>query len=191
LGLARSADGHRWRKEPRPVLEPGPRGAWDERGVADPCIIRTGGYFYLFYLGQDRARQQRLGTARSRNGVVWEKLRSNPILELGRAGAFDENGLGEPAVWVDRGFYWMLYTGRDVREHRRLGLARSRDGVHWEKLPAVFSGSEAWDAKVVCDASVVVSRGAISVWFGGGDIAHPAENINGQIGFGWLRPLRP
>jgi predicted GH43/DUF377 family glycosyl hydrolase len=188
IGLARSEDGRTWRKEPAPVLMPGPRGSWDERGVADPYVIRAGPTLYLYYLGQERAQRQRLGVARSRDGVLWEKLRSNPILELGDAGAFDENGLGEPAVWEARGFYWMLYTGRDVNENRRLGLARSRDGIHWKKLPAVFAGTEAWNSKVICDPSVIATDSEVRVWFGGGDVARPDENINGQIGFATLRP---
>jgi predicted GH43/DUF377 family glycosyl hydrolase len=189
IGLARSADGRSWSKEAAPVLRPGPRGSWDERGVGDPYVIRAGSWLYLFYLGQDRAKRQRLGVARSQDGVHWEKLRSNPILELGDDGAFDENGLGEPAVWIAKGFYWMLYTGRDVHENRRLGLARSTNGVHWQKLPAVFAGSEAWDSKVICDASVSATDSEVRVWFGGGDVAHPDENIHGQIGFGILRPV--
>jgi len=179
------------RKEPRPVVEAGPYQSWDERGVADPYVVRIGGWFYMYYLGQDRARRQRLGVARSEDGLRWEKLRSNPILELGASGAFDENGLGEPAVWEYRGFYWMLYTGRDIGENRRLGLARSADGVHWKKLPAVFSGSEAWDSKVLCDPSVIVEGSEIRVWFGGGDVARPDENIHGRIGMAILRPVPP
>ena len=163
--------------------------SWDERGVADPWVMRVEPYFYLYYLGQDRAGRQRLGVARSRDGIGWEKLRSAPLLGSGGAGAFDENGLGEPAVWNSHGFYWMLYTGRDREEHRRLGLARSLDGVHWLKLTAVFGGAEAWDSKVVCDASVLVEGDAIRVWFGGGDVASPDENLNGQIGYGVLRPV--
>ena len=73
----------------------------------------------------------------SDDGVNWYKLRSNPILDPGDYGSFDANGVGEPAVWTSRGYYWMLYTGRDLGEIRRLGLARSRDGVRWEKLPIV------------------------------------------------------
>jgi predicted GH43/DUF377 family glycosyl hydrolase len=126
--------------------------------------------------------------ARSQDGIHWEKLRTNPVLELGDIGSFDENGLGEPAVWEAKGFYWMLYTGRDVHENRRLGLARSTDGVHWKKLPAVFSGTEAWNSKVICDPSVIASDTEVRVWFGGGNVARPDENINGQIGFGILRP---
>ena len=180
VGLARS-----WHKEPQPVLEPGPYMSWDEMGVADPCVIRIDAYFYLYYLGQDRAHRQRLGAARSTDGIHWQRLRTNPILELGDAGAFDERGLGEPAVWIANGFYWMLYTGRDMAENRRLGLARSLNGVRWQKLPAVFSGTAAWDSKVICDPTI--SGGG--VYFGGGDIARPDENLNGQIGFATLRPV--
>jgi hypothetical protein len=110
-------------------------------------------------------------------------------LELGGPGSFDENGLGEPAVWQSHGYYWMLYTGRDGNENRRLGLARSTDGVRWVKLPAVFGGSQPWNSKVLCDPAVEVSGGSILVWFGGGDVASPDENLNGQIGMGVLRPV--
>ena len=186
IGLARSRDGHRWTRHGPPVLNLGPWGSWDERGVADPYVIRAGRSFYMFYLGMDRARQQRLGVAVSEDGVSWYKLRSNPILELGDYGAFDSNGLGEPAVWPARGYYWMLYTGRDRSEVRRLGLARSRDGVHWEKQPDVIAGGQSWDSKVICDPTVIGTGDRATVWFGGGDVAHPDQNIHGQIGLGWL-----
>ena len=188
IGLAQSSDGQHWRKHAAPVLETGPRGSWDERGVADPYVVRIGDSHYMYYLGQDRARRQRLGVARSPDGNRWEKLRSNPILELGADGTFDENGLGEPAVWQSHGRYWMLYTGRDRAEYRRLGLARSMDGVTWEKLPGSFAGSERWNKKVICDPSVLVEGDSIRVWFGGGDVASPDENLHGQIGVANLIP---
>lgn len=172
-----------------PVLPPGPYGSWDEDGVADPYVVRIEPYFYLYYTGLDRGRRQRLGVARSEDGVHWDKLRSNPILELGEPGSFDENGLGEPAVWQSRSFYWMLDTGLDVARSRRLGLARSVDGVHWTKLPAVFPGTQPWDSKVICDPSVLVDGDTIRVWFGGGDVASLDENLHGQIGYATLRPV--
>ncbi len=190
IGLARSPDGRRWTRLPRPVLPLGPRGSWDERGVADPCVIRAGGAFYMYYLGQDRARRQRLGMARSTDGVKWRKHRANPVLELGEAGAFDENGLGEPAVWTSHGAWWMLYTGRGRNERRRIGLARSADGVAWERVPGtVFSGAQHWNSKVVCDPAVEVDGNALRLWFGGGDVASPDENLHGQIGFALLVPI--
>ncbi|HVN04475.1 MAG TPA: hypothetical protein VMT86_08670 [Bryobacteraceae bacterium] len=189
LGLARSADGRHWRKAHFPVVDFGPRGSWDERAIADPYVFKLSGYFYLFYLGEDRARQQRLGLARSLDGESWQKLRANPILGLGAYGAFDEMGLGEPAVWIAHGYYWMLYTGRDAHENRRLGMARSTDGVHWTKLPDVFTGLQPWNNQVVCDPTIELQAGRLAMWFGGGDRASPDENLNGQIGLAYLRAV--
>jgi predicted GH43/DUF377 family glycosyl hydrolase len=191
IGLARSRDARNWTKERWPVLTPGPRGSWDERGIADPCVIRVADWLYMYYLGEDRARRQRLGIARSADGIRWERYRLNPILELGEAGAFDENGLGEPAVWASHGRYWMLYTGRDRREYRRLGQAWSIDGVTWTRLPpeTVLAGNADWNSKVVCDPSAFVEESRIRIWYGGGDVAHPAENVNGQIGLASLQPI--
>ena len=189
IGFARSKDGRAWSKSAFPVIGYGPRGSWDERALGDPYVLKAGQYYYLFYLGQDRARRQRLGVARSRDGEHWTKLRSNPILDLGAYGAFDEMGLGEPAVWIAHGYYWMLYTGRDAGEHRRLGMARSRDGVHWDKLPTVFAGAEPWDSQVVCDATIELQEGRLTAWFGGGDAARPDQNINGQIGMATLHAV--
>ncbi|MCC7499695.1 MAG: hypothetical protein IT160_19090 [Bryobacterales bacterium] len=188
IGLARSADGRNWAKLAAPVLAPGPYGSWDERGVADPYVIRAGGVFYLYYLGQDRARRQRLGVAMSTDGERWTKLRSNPILETGARGEFDEGGLGEPAVWAAAGSYWMIYTGRDAKEHRRLGLARSPDGVRWRRLPGIIEGNQAWNSKVLCDPTVLRDAAGMRVWFGGGDVASPDENLHGAIGVAVLNP---
>jgi predicted GH43/DUF377 family glycosyl hydrolase len=189
IGLARSRDGVAWRKESGPVLPAGPAMSWDERGIADPYVVRIAGNFYMYYLGQDRARRQRLGVAMSQDGIEWHKLRTNPILELGEIGAFDEVGLGEPAVWSQHGSYWMLYTGRNRKEIRRVGLARSQDGVRWMRVPSapLLAGREPWNSSVVCDPSVEVSGEEVRVWFGGGNRPEPAENLNGQIGLATMR----
>jgi len=201
IGFARSIDGLKWTKNPAPVLPLGPRGSFDERGVADPYVVFAKDYFYMFYLGQDRASVQRLGVARSIDGEVWEKLRGNPILDVGAPHTFDEDGLGEPAVWSSGRQWWMLYTGRSRRdannnEPRKIGMARSNDGIHWERvadfatnLRGPLSGVEAWDSQVVCDPTVEqMPDGSIRVWFGGGDVGSPDERLNGQIGMGTLRP---
>ena len=187
IGLARSLRN----KLPEPVLKVGPRGAWDERGVADPFILKAGGKLYMYFLGQDRARRQHLGVAESNDGVQWTKSLNNPILELGVPGAFDENGLGEPAVWPQFGRWWMLYTGRDKKEWRRTGLAVSTDGIKWERVgdKALLDVGEGWNSRVVCDPEIEVQKdGTVRVWFGGGDRPEPAENLHGQIGIGVLRP---
>ncbi len=186
IGLTRSSDATTWTREPAPVLALGPRGAWDERAAADPYVLEAGGRLYLYYLGEDRARRQRLGVAVSSDGRQWTKLTGAPVLEVGGPGAWDEAGLGEPAVWSARGSWWMLYTGRAQNEVRRMGLARSSDGIHWQRTGLWIAGAEPWNAQVVCDATVLASEASVRVWFGGGDVAHPAENIHGRIGYGEL-----
>jgi predicted GH43/DUF377 family glycosyl hydrolase len=141
----------------------------------------------MYYLGMDRARRQRLGVARSHDGVVWEKLISNPIMDLGNSGAFDEMGLGEPAVWSSGGSYWMLYTGRARGEKRRIGLAKSPDGISWSRQPLIIEGTSDWDREVICDPTVEVLPDGIRVWFGGGDVPRPDQGLHGQIGVGMLR----
>lgn len=189
IGLARSNNAINWNKEAAPVLKNGPRGSWDERGVGDPFVLKLDGWFYIYYLGQNRARQQRIGLARSRDGVSWVKLRSSPVLDLPQpgSGAPDENGQGEPSVWEENGSYWMLYTGRDSHERRSLIAARSNDGVHWRKQEGAFRGGSAWNSEVICDPTVLVEPGKTRLWFGGGDVARPDENLNGQIGEGEIR----
>ncbi len=190
IGLARSRDGKTWTRETHPVLKTGPYGSWDERGVADPYVIESDGSLLMFYLGQDRAHRQRLGIARSDDGITWTRLVTNPILEKGDPLDFDELGLGEPAVWHSHGMWWMLYTGRDRKEVRRMGLAKSRDLRTWEKISGfVIEGDQPWNEKTLCDAHTErQSDGRVKVWFGGGDVAHPAERVNGKIGTGWLTP---
>ncbi len=188
IALVKSRDGKTWTRESGAVMSEGPYGSFDERTVADPYVVRVAGVFYMYYLGQDRAMQQRLGLARSRDGIVWEKLRTNPVMQ-GVAGAFDEE-LGEPAVWNSAGEWWMLYTGRAKSEQRRLGLAHSRDGVLWTRLNDFeIAGDQPWDRAVLCDPSVEPQfDGSVRVWFGGGDVARPDQGIHGQIGLGVLRP---
>ena len=183
IGLARN-----WKRESEPVLRPGPYRSWDERGVADPYVIRQGDLFYLYYTGLDRAQTQRLGVARSKDGVHWEKLVTNPILSPdNRRDSIDEAGLGEPAVWQAGHSYWMLFTGRAWNEERRIGLAQSPDGVHWMRVRNwTLSGDRAWDSKVVCDPTVEVTDTGVHVWFGGGDVASPDERLHGQIGYAFL-----
>ena len=189
IGLAISFDGLDWRKAASPVFGPGAEGAWDESAVADPNVIACGDALYLFYLGQNRFGVQRLGLARSTDGgESWQRSHLNPILETGGAGEFDEGGLGEPAVlFADRAF-WMLYVGRDADERRKLGWARSDDGLRWSKTGPVLSGDQPWNEAVVCDPEWLVVDGRPLLLFGGGDTPSPDENLNGRIGVAELAP---
>jgi predicted GH43/DUF377 family glycosyl hydrolase len=184
IGFGHSPDGIEWERYYEPVLGYGPSGSWDESALGDPYALACGDWIYLYYLGQNRFGVQRLGVARSRDGVHWQKSHLNPILETGGASAFDERGLGEPAVFFAEGAFWMVYVGRDEEEKRRLGWARSEDGVHWQKVsqPGVIEGRQPWNEAVLCDPELLVENGRLLILFGGGDRPSPDENLNGRIG---------
>jgi predicted GH43/DUF377 family glycosyl hydrolase len=116
------------------VLTPGPIHTWDSAAVGDPCIIAKDDTLYLYYLGQNERSVQRLGVARSKDGMHWEKLLSNPILDAGASGTFDENGLGEPSIAYVPPYFYLVFTGRDSSENRYIGYAISTDGVYWKKM---------------------------------------------------------
>jgi predicted GH43/DUF377 family glycosyl hydrolase len=185
ISMAESTDGRSFTPQ-GVILTLGPRMSWDEVSLGDPYLITANNRLYLFYLGEDRARRQRLGIATSTDGKTWAKLRG-PVLELGAAGDFDENGLGEPAVFAADGQWVMLYTGRDRKERRAMGYAVSTDGRHWRKRKEpILRGDQPWMAAVVCDATVLVEEGKARIWFGGGDLPKPDERLNGQIGYAEL-----
>jgi len=109
----------------------------------------------------------------------------NPILELGEYGAFDETALGSPLSGNRNGSYWMLYTGRDPEGIPAVGIGAL---AGWRELEACQrSGSVRRERAVGFESglrsSVLVEGDKIRVWFGGGDVARPDENLHGQIGY--------
>ena len=187
IGLAISSDSkHFDSRTDTAVIQCGNEGEWDCHGVADPYVFSFGGNLYMYYLGMDELNIQRLGVAKSTDGKNWIKYKNNPIMDVGVKGAFDENGLGEPSVIYKAPYFYMLYTGRNILEQRNIGVAISLDGVNWKKLnyDGIFNLNEnSWDNQVICDTTILENEnGNYTVWYGGGNVAEPAENLNGKIG---------
>jgi len=72
--------------------------------------------------------------------------------------------------------------------------ARDLDGLQYDSVGKVLL-SLPWSplgeldlASVPCDPTLEqLLGGGIRVWFGGGDVASPDQNLHGQIGVGVLR----
>lgn len=144
IGHARSHDARSWRRQQEPVLEPGPKDAWDSQSVAHPAVIGGDSVYYMYYGGTDASGRARLGLARSPDSIKWTRHRANPLLELGRP-----EGV---AIWSAHGHYWLLHP--DAGE--QLALSRSADGVIWQPAQVLFRG--AWPC--------VVAEGAQAhVWY--------------------------
>jgi predicted GH43/DUF377 family glycosyl hydrolase len=187
IGLAISKDGYSFEKYgSKPVLTTSD-GAWNSSAVADPYVIEYDGKLYMYYLGENQLGVQKLGVAVSEDGINWKENSLNPIMDIGADGAFDDKGLGEPSVIYQAPYFYMLYTGRNANEQRNIGLAVSTDGVNWKKMnyQGIFTqGSSEWNSKVICDTTMLYNQeeDLIDVWYGGGNVASPDENLNGKIG---------
>ena len=185
IGLAISEDGVNFDEKTRTYVLGGGQD-WESAGIGDPYVIEFDGKLYMYYLGQNELGIQSLGLASSTNGTDWIEYKNNPIMDVGAKGAFDEAGLGEPSVIYKAPYFYMVYTGRNANEQRNIGIAVSSDGVTWKKhnyegIVDLFGNT--WNNQVICDTTLMEDDdGSILVWYGGGNVPSPDENLNGNIG---------
>lgn len=113
-GVAVSADMVHWRRQPdNPLLKVSPSG-WDSRFVSDPCVLRDGEQWAMFFFGFDDKHAQE-GIALSGNLHDWDKC-AEPILKAGAPGEVDSIHAHKPSVIAHNGVLYHFYVA--VREYR-------------------------------------------------------------------------
>lgn len=132
--------GHEWARHPwNPVLRPDPGRSAESTCCMNPFAVRVGDEYRLYYAGGDEGGHKRICLATSPIDDPTRFARHGVVLDLGEAGAFDENWCVLPLLhrFGDR---WHLYwTGRDSSGHaglqsfRGIGLAFSDDGIRFER----------------------------------------------------------
>lgn len=159
-----------------PVLQKGSSGAWDDGHVKDPMLVWDGSQYVMFYSGYDGATY-RIGraTAPSHEGP-WTKYVSNPVLDLGSGGSWDDAGVTFPTVLyepTDTGREWkMWYIGNDGSGFTKIGYAYSSDGITWTKYASnpviTYSGTVgAWDRYSVAIGAVLQESGTYNLFISG------------------------
>jgi PKD repeat protein len=172
IGYATSPDGITWTKfGGNPVLNIGASGDWDDYLLRNPTVILDGGIYKLWYGGSDGARF-RIGMATSPDGIVWTKSSSNPLLNIGPVGEFDDFELSHPVVIKDGSIFKMRYAGFNGA-NGRIGYATSLDGVLWNKYPLnpiLNEGAPgAWDGYIVVPSSIFEEVSGFRMWYTGYD----------------------
>jgi len=141
IGYATSADGLTWTKQGT-ALSPGGATSWERDEVSPNFILLEAGVYKLWYHGGGyfmggsgtRYGTTRVGYATSPDGLTWSKHASNPVLDVGPTGAFDDEQVAEPRVTRIGAGYRMYYTGANASSRRKsLGMASSADGITWTK----------------------------------------------------------
>mmetsp|Transcript_1847 Transcript_1847/g.5898 ORF Transcript_1847/g.5898 Transcript_1847/m.5898 type:complete len:453 (+) Transcript_1847:1750-3108(+) len=135
IGLARTKDGFNYTKHAGgAVFGPGPAGAFDDAGVASPCVVRLGREeFIMFYEAYSSQNPDvaTIAVATSKDGVKWTRA-SGPALASGAPGAWDAGGVGKPyAVPMAGDRIRLYYEGRNASNPLHgagVGVALSVEG---------------------------------------------------------------
>lgn len=125
-GFASSTDLKRWvRFSGNPVLRNGPPGSPDERFCSDPCVLRYGHQWAVFYYGLDA------------RGVARDLLALSPdlrhmakcqgfLIDVGPAGSVDSQYAHKPSVVFNQGVLYHFYCAVSLEFGRGISLAASR-----------------------------------------------------------------
>lgn len=187
IGLAQSFDGGvTWsRYASNPVLTVGAGGTWDDVQVHAPSVVWDGTQWVMYAGGYDGANY-RIGRWTSADLITWTPYGSNPVLDLGAGGDFDDAGLLAPKVYFDstatpkwKMWYVAVKSGGKVTT----GYAYSSNGTSWTKAGKVvdvggsgtfYDEASAFNAPFVSGSTVYL--------FGAGQ-ANPSAPFNNRAGY--------
>jgi len=155
IAYSESEDGVHW-TGPRIVLEVDPGIEWEKSDVNRPHVLKVGNTWYMWYTGQNRERQRSaIGLATSRDGLHWERIEANPVLEP--TGGWEKNSIMCPHVLYESGKFRMWYSAGEMYEPDAIGYAESEDGIHWRREPSnpVLRPAGGWESDRVTAACIV------------------------------------
>jgi hypothetical protein len=130
-----STDGLRFDRDPtNPVFRP--TGDWNAGRAIDAEVVRRGRRWLLYVATRDpQMKVQMLSGAVSDGGfdrASWRMLAERPLLrpEL----PWEQDCIEAPTVLMKGGTMFMFYGGAYNNAPQQVGLARSTDGMSWERV---------------------------------------------------------
>lgn len=134
-----------------PVLGKNHLVAWEAGSVLNPCVIKDGDIFRMFYRatndtkpGKSGGYVSSIGYAESRDGISWVRS-AEPVLRPGEP--YDKDGCEDARVTKIAGVYYMHYTAVSQSKggewRVRIALATSTDAKTWTKH-AIVGPSGSW-----------------------------------------------
>lgn len=115
IRTATSADGLNWQTDPVVCLAP--RG--DEYAVGRPCVVRDADGYEMWFSIRSATRPYRLGHARSRDGLHWQRSDDSMPLVQASATGWDSEMVCYPCVIDHHGRRFLFYNGN---QHGRSGF---------------------------------------------------------------------
>jgi hypothetical protein len=177
IGLATSPDGIHWERDPgNPILRTGPPGSWDSSLLIcqDVLFDDRDGFYKMWYVGGKADANEAvfgIGYAASPDGARWQKYAGNPVLTVTEE--WEGTVIEGHSVRKIGSTFFMWYAGLALgSDVSYIGLAISRDGIHWTKhrdnpifKPDVAPG--AWDGYSVDTCDITVEKDVLHMWYRG------------------------
>jgi hypothetical protein len=116
MGYATSINGIDWEKweDDNPVFT-GEEGTLYSHHVTPGSVIYSNDEYHLWFTGKKDSNYQRIFYAISEDGLEWEvQNNSEPVLDIGESGEWDEFRVRFPSVLIDEGQHKMWFDGNDV-----------------------------------------------------------------------------
>lgn len=113
IGYAESEDGIRWNRRSQPIFTADSK-SFDCARVAGASVVRSDGYYVLFYIGFRNIEESGVCLARSVNGIDgWERHPANPIILPGASKTdWDYDSVYRPAVLKETSRWVLWFNGR-------------------------------------------------------------------------------
>jgi predicted GH43/DUF377 family glycosyl hydrolase len=190
IARATSEDGLAWERN-AVVLEPSE--PWEKDALMCPSVVRDAeSTYHLWYSGGERYEPDAIGYATSPDGVAWTRVGTEPVLRPEPGSTWESDRVAGAHVFPHGGWLYAAYIGfANGFEDSAIGIARSRDGVAWERHagnPVITRGEPGdFDSINVYKPFVVVHGDEWRMWFNasspriGDDTSH--ENRIEQIGY--------
>ena len=169
------------------ILSPGTAGTWDSLRVGEACVLHEDGLWKVWYMGDKATYQEneKIGYAEGTALASLTKSASNPVLDWGTSGAWDDALVADPHVFRANGYLWMMYAGAgdsNPATSASQGFAYSLDGVTWTRYasnPVLDPGtSGAWDDTWAFRGGIWAEDGLV----GGTYTGYPGGALTGSKG---------
>lgn len=135
IGYATSEDGYKFVKQNEPVIVN--EKEWEKDSVMNPHVIfdKEEKVFKMWYAAGETYEPDVIAYATSKDGITWEKYSQNPILKANEdKKALDRYKVGGCDVHkISNNLYVMFYIGYTDINTARIFVAKSQDGVNWER----------------------------------------------------------
>lgn len=161
-------------EHPKPILELGPPGFFDDSGVMPSDVIQHEGVIYFFYVGWNTGNTARyrtaIGLATSVDGgSTFNKISTGPIIDRNIVDPIStscqsvliENNIWK--TWYMSYLKWEDYRGQ-LEPYYQIKYAESEDGIHWARNNTLCIGIKDDEGGVACP-SVLNHNGRYHMWY--------------------------